>query len=239
MKDKLPISEEFYSQQGEGMFTGVPSYFVRTSGCGLRCSWCDTPYTSWKPETKLVSRHEIIDRIAASGARHVVLTGGEPMLHPEQLADIIRACALLGKPVTVETSGVIWDSRVLPTLWSVSPKLRSATPDQGTGQGSEAENAAARRLHEKNNDLSKLAMFQDACEVQYKFVVTSEADVDEVKTLQAQYSLRTSKIWLMPEGRTAAEVMTKHAAVAKWCLDNGYNMSTRLHTLIWNAKRGV
>src|SRR5438067_4669435 len=79
----LKIAEIFYSVQGEGSLVGVPSIFVRTSGCNLRCSWCDTPYTSWNPEGADLSIPEILDRTAQFGAaRHGVLTGGEPMMAP-------------------------------------------------------------------------------------------------------------------------------------------------------------
>src|SRR5580658_2102151 len=80
---RVKIAEIFYSIQGEGKLAGVPSVFVRTSGCNLRCSWCDTPYTSWKPEGEELSIDEIMQRAAEfSAARHVVLTGGEPMIAP-------------------------------------------------------------------------------------------------------------------------------------------------------------
>src|SRR5258707_13951653 len=80
----VKISEIFYSVQGEGSLVGVPSVFVRTSGCNLRCVWCDTPYTSWRPEGDELSLDEILARVDASPqARHVVVTGGEPLIAPE------------------------------------------------------------------------------------------------------------------------------------------------------------
>ena len=65
---------------------GVPSVFIRTSGCNLRCAWCDTPYTSWQPEGAELSLEQILDEVAAHPARHVVVTGGEPMIAPEIVA---------------------------------------------------------------------------------------------------------------------------------------------------------
>ena len=79
----MKISELFYSIQGEGKLTGVPSVFVRASGCNLRCTWCDTPYASWEPEGENFSVAQIVERVIAFPARHVVLTGGEPMMMPE------------------------------------------------------------------------------------------------------------------------------------------------------------
>ncbi len=79
----MRISEIFYSIQGEGRLLGVPSVFIRTSGCNLRCRWCDTPYTSWQPEGKAWSVKKILGEIAKYPTRHVVITGGEPLLAPD------------------------------------------------------------------------------------------------------------------------------------------------------------
>src|SRR2546421_5370438 len=88
----VKISEIFYSIQGEGMLTGVPSVFVRTSGCNLRCTWCDTPYTSWIPEGADKTVEQIVAEVRAHPARHVVVTGGEPMIaeHTTDLTEALR-----------------------------------------------------------------------------------------------------------------------------------------------------
>lgn len=241
---KIPISEEFSSIQGEGMCTGVHSYFVRTGGCNLRCFWCDTPYTSWKPEMKQTEVSEIFQRIVADPARHVVITGGEPMLFPEPVAALIKLCNDIGKPVTIETNGTIYDSRVQPNLWSVSPKLPSSAPTADNGQGgSETLNLNARELHLKNIECADLRMFfkptQESTACQFKFVVTTPRDVEDVETLCVKHRVPKHLIWLMPEGRTAVEVLEKQKWVADLCKERGYNLSTRLHTLIWGARRGV
>src|SRR5690606_9472705 len=101
------ISEIFYSIQGEGLLTGVPSVFVRTSGCNLRCNWCDTPYASWKPEGTQMSVDEIVAAIKQhTAARHVVLTGGEPMLAKE-LPELAAALKCDGYHLTIETAATI------------------------------------------------------------------------------------------------------------------------------------
>src|SRR6187401_901216 len=100
------ISEIFYSVQGEGELTGVPSVFVRTSGCNLRCTWCDTPYASWNPEGQEMSVSEIVAEVLEHPAQFVVLTGGEPMIAKgiRELADALHAA---GKHITIETAGTV------------------------------------------------------------------------------------------------------------------------------------
>src|SRR2546430_7022976 len=82
----MKISELFYSIQGEGKLVGMPSVFVRASGCNLRCTWCDTPYASWQPEGSETSIAQILEQAAAYPANHIVLTGGEPMIMPDIVA---------------------------------------------------------------------------------------------------------------------------------------------------------
>src|SRR5215207_4602838 len=101
------ISEIFYSIQGEGELTGVPSVFVRTSGCNLRCAWCDTPYASWNPEGDQRSVEEIVSQVETHrSARHVVLTGGEPMI-AKDIKALARSIKETGRHITIETAGTV------------------------------------------------------------------------------------------------------------------------------------
>ena len=93
----MKISELFYSIQGEGKPSGVPSVFIRASGCNLRCSWCDTPYASWEPEGNEQAVGQIMQQGEQLGARHVVVTGGEPMI-VEEVVELTKA---LGIHVTI------------------------------------------------------------------------------------------------------------------------------------------
>src|SRR5688572_12051433 len=105
---------------------GVPSVFIRASGCNLRCVWCDTPYASWEPEGDQIPVDEIIRRVTQYGARHAVVTGGEPMIMP----DVPELCAGLksaGMHVTIETAATVW-TQVQVDLASLSPKLSNSTP---------------------------------------------------------------------------------------------------------------
>src|SRR5215831_16384331 len=100
------ISEIFYSIQGEGELTGIPSVFIRTSGCNLRCNWCDTMYASWEPEGKEMSTEEIVTETDKYPARHFVLTGGEPMV-AKGIHDLANALSRKGKHITIETAATV------------------------------------------------------------------------------------------------------------------------------------
>src|SRR5258705_1762757 len=98
----MKLAELFYSIQGEGKLAGVPSVFVRASGCNLRCTWCDTPYASWEPEGDAPAVDEIVSRVAAFNTKHVVLTGGEPMIMPD-IAPLCDALLVRGHHITLQT----------------------------------------------------------------------------------------------------------------------------------------
>src|ERR1700674_3462346 len=100
----MKISEIFYSIQGEGILAGVPSVFIRTSGCNLRCVWCDTPYTSWAPEGTDMSVANILSHVVAT---HGVVTGGEPMIAPDIVA-LTEALRAANKHITIETAGTVF-----------------------------------------------------------------------------------------------------------------------------------
>src|SRR6476660_6760075 len=99
----MRLAELFYSIQGEGKLTGMPSVFVRTSGCNLRCTWCDTPYTSWKPEGVEMPLDAILAEARGHGAAHVVVTGGEPMI-VDDIVPLTQALKNYGMHVTIETA---------------------------------------------------------------------------------------------------------------------------------------
>src|SRR5947207_4175182 len=107
MEAAMKIAEIFYSIQGEGKLSGLPSVFIRASGCNLRCSWCDTPYASWEPQGDEVPVSEIVRRVATYNARHVVLTAGAPMIMPDP-AELCRALKEKGQHITIETAATIY-----------------------------------------------------------------------------------------------------------------------------------
>ncbi|MCE9518251.1 MAG: 7-carboxy-7-deazaguanine synthase QueE, partial [Verrucomicrobia bacterium] len=127
----MRIAEIFYSIQGEGRLTGVPSVFIRTSGCNLRCRWCDTPYASWNPEGAEMTVADILAVVEKYPARHVVVTGGEPMI-ARNISELLHALRDSEKHITIETAGTVAPNRVPCDLASLSPKLKNSVPDPET-----------------------------------------------------------------------------------------------------------
>jgi 7-carboxy-7-deazaguanine synthase len=223
----LKIAELFYSLQGEGALLGVPSVFIRTSGCNLRCSWCDTPYTSWQPEGAELALDQILDEVRAHPARHVVITGGEPMIAPDiiPLTERLRA---LGLHVTVETAGTVFEP-VACDLMSISPKLSNSTP-----QGPWA--AQHDRLR---SQLQPLMELMARYPYQLKFVIEKPADLEEVRALLTAIGAGRNHTILMPEG-TEREVLRERGAwLAEICKQEGFRFSPRLHVDLWGNQRGV
>ena len=122
----MKIAEIYRSIQGEGLLTGTPSVFVRTSGCNLRCWFCDTPYPVGSRRGRPGGRRDFRARSRELGHEHVVLTGGEPMLFAEliPLAEQLRSA---GRHITIETAGTLY-LPVACDLMSISPKLSNSTP---------------------------------------------------------------------------------------------------------------
>jgi 7-carboxy-7-deazaguanine synthase len=221
------VAETFASIQGEGILAGVPSFFIRTSGCNLRCAWCDTPYTSWKAEGNRRAVRDLLAVATAAGVRHVVVTGGEPLLQRE-LGELTRGLAANGHHITVETAGTLapeFDCHLL----SVSPKTSNSDPE---GRFRERHRALRSRIGPLQRLLSRHP------EHQLKFVVRGKDDVGEIETLVEHLGLARERVLLMPEGRSAAEVAARAAAVARLCLEHGFRYTPRLHLELFGNRRG-
>jgi 7-carboxy-7-deazaguanine synthase len=223
------VSETFTSIQGEGALAGVPSFFIRTSGCNLRCRWCDTPYTSWDPEGERRPVAELLAEAEASNTRHVVVTGGEPLLQRE-IGQLTRDLAAAGLHVTVETAGTV-DPPFYCDLLSVSPKTANSDPE-GEPQ------RRHRRLRGDRGPLRRLiGRFP---EHQLKFVVEGPEDVTEILTLIADLGdVDLSRVLLMAQGKSAGEVAERAPAVAALCLEHGFRYTPRLHLDLFGGGRGV
>ncbi|MDZ7637569.1 MAG: 7-carboxy-7-deazaguanine synthase QueE [Bryobacterales bacterium] len=228
----MKIAEIFYSLQGEGALVGVPSVFVRTSGCNLRCVWCDTPYTSWSPEGTGMSVAEIVAAVRAHGAaRHVVLTGGEPMIAPEIVA-LTEQLSARRYHITIETAGTVFE-QVQCHLMSISPKLANSTPHDRDGGRWAVQHD---RLRIQPDVLQAL---RETYPHQFKFVVMNPSDLEEIRDLAESIGADPSTIVLMPEGRDAAVLRERSLWLAEACKRHGYRFSPRLHVDLWGDRRGV
>ena len=238
--DGLPINELFCSLQGEGKFSGIPSVFVRTSGCNLRCWFCDSYHTSWEPTGAWLSIDDIVDEILSyEQADHVVFTGGEPMIHEESVA-LLDELADYGYHTTVETNGTIYRDAAID-LASISPKLASSTPTaerDPKGDGEWADRHDQRRI-----DMDALSGLVDSYDSQLKFVVTGRDDMAEIESLIERVREATSttvpdeNVLLMPEGMTREELDAKRNDIAELAMEYGYRYTPRLHVDLWNDAR--
>lgn len=227
----MKIAEIFYSIQGEGILLGMPSVFVRTSGCNLRCTWCDTPYTSWQPEGRNMSLEDIAAEVAGFPAAHVVVTGGEPMIAPE-IEALTNKFHNAGLHITIETAGTCFAS-VACDLMSISPKLANSTPLQ-RDKGRWA--AQHDRLRYQPDVLKRLIT---SYEYQLKFVVSSAQDLPEIEAMRVALEAPREKVLLMPEGVNRDVLRERGLWLAEICKGNGYRLSPRLHVDLWGDKRGV
>ena len=231
------ISEIFHSIQGEGLLTGVPSIFVRTSGCNLRCRWCDTPYASWKPEGDELSVEEILARTATyPAARHVVLTGGEPMI-ARGIHELAAALHAAGLHITIETAGTVEPGGIACDLASLSPKLKHSTPLPGEIEPGWIERHEQRRLQPE-----VLRAWLEHCpEYQMKFVVCTESDLEEIAALLAETGppIPPHRVLLMPEGRSVEELAARSAWLVDVCKSRGFRYCRRLHIDLFGNRRGT
>ncbi|MDB6118309.1 MAG: 7-carboxy-7-deazaguanine synthase [Verrucomicrobiaceae bacterium] len=229
------ISELFYSVQGEGTLLGTPSVFVRTSGCNLRCRWCDTPYASWKPEGKERSVADLMAEVNAHPTRFVVVTGGEPMIAKEMPA-LLNAMRTAGKHITIETAGTIMPDGVPCDLASISPKLSNSTPDAAEAGTGWHERHERTRLQPE-----VLRAWCSDYDYQLKFVISNEADLIEAEQVVASIGLPIppEKVLLMPEGTNAEVIRSRNALLVECCKAKGYRYSPRLHIDLFGNKRGT
>ena len=228
----MRISEIFYSIQGEGRLSGVPSAFIRTSGCNLRCVWCDTPYTSWSPDGKEMTLEEILHAIESYPLRHVVLTGGEPLLSHE-IEELSVKLKDAGAHVTIETAATIFKP-VSCDLVSMSPKLSNSTPWQ-------KQNGRFATMHEQHRlNYNVVQQFIDSYDYQLKFVVDREQDLVEVgQIVDALKNVDTSRVLIMAQARNRRQLHQKSRWIVELCKQFGYGYSPRLHIELYGNRRGV
>jgi len=210
----------------------MPSVFIRTAGCNLRCVWCDTPYTSWQPAGAAWSIRTILAEIQKHPTEFVVVTGGEPLLAPE-IEALCRELKESGRHITIETAGTIFKS-IGCDLMSVSPKLANSTPWRRQG-------GKFALPHEKQRlNLPVIQKFLDNYDYQLKFVVAEKKDFAEIAEILEQLkTVERSRVLIMAEGRTTARLRARGRWIAELCKRYGYRFTPRLHIELYGNRRGT
>jgi 7-carboxy-7-deazaguanine synthase len=226
---EMIINEIFYSLQGEGSLLGVPSVFVRLAGCPLRCVWCDTKYAWSDSAGEELSIDAIKAKVLSFETRHIVITGGEPMVNAE-LPQLLEAIADPSLHITIETSGIAFAEGLKCDLMSISPKLTNSTPEK-------TKDAVT---HEQNRlNIKAMQQLIDGYDYQIKFVVDSPDDLNEIAVVIGKLAnVNPYKIMLMPQAAEQAEYVAKLSMVAEIAKKTGFALSPRLQVLLWNNSKG-
>jgi len=207
------INEMFESVQGEGLWLGMPSLFIRVAGCNLRCAWCDTPRARSARGGSEQTVSQLVARARASALRHVVITGGEPAVYADELIDLCRRLRRAGKIITVESNATVFVD-CHPHLMSLSPKL-PAWHQQVIAQ-------YCRR----------------AARTQIKLVVSNAAEAGRAWRRVAGLGLPHENVYIMPRARTRAEHIRAADVLVPWCIQHGARFAVRAQTLLWNNTAG-
>ena len=225
----MQINEIFKSIQGEGPNFGKPAIFLRTAQCNLKCTWCDTKYTwDWEnydytKEVKEMAIEEIKEQILDLEIKHLVITGGEPLLQQDDLADLLSFL----KPdfyVEIETNCTILPNKMLTDLvdqWNVSPKTENS--------GNPLE------LYE-NDECYYFFANQENCF--FKYVVEDESDIPEIKKFVTKYNIPENRVQLMTQASTKEEISAREKSISELAKTNNFLFSPRLHVAMWGAQRG-
>ncbi len=225
----MQVNEIFKSIQGEGPNFGKPAIFLRTAQCNLKCTWCDTKYTwDWKnydfqKEVKEMTIDEVKDAILELEIKHLVITGGEPLLQQDDLADLLSFL----KPdfyVEVETNCTILPNKMLTDLidqWNVSPKTKNS--------GNPLELC-------ENNECYYFFANQENCF--FKYVVENESDIPEIKKFVTKYNIPENRVQLMTQASTKEEISMKEKSISELAKLHNFSFSPRLHVAMWGSQRG-
>lgn len=228
----MRIAEIYESVQGEGILTGQRSVFLRASGCNLRCWFCDTPYASWRPEGEDRGVAEILEQIKELPSRHIVITGGEPMLFAE-LVPITQELRASGYHITIETAGTL-DLNVACDLMSISPKLSNSTP-------SRLQDPRWHERHERTRlNLQVLRALIGRFVYQLKFVVRNPEDLDEIQLMLSQLGdVPLANVFLMPEGIEQTELAKTSVWLEPLAKQLGFLFCPRKQIEWFGQKRGT
>ena len=240
--------EIFHSIQGEGRNMGKPSIFIRLSLCNLYCKWCDTDYTwNWQgtkfthdndslPGYKKYDKEELIvllpdedilKIVAPINCKNIVITGGEPLVQQKQLKNLLATLKAHNPAyhIEFETNGTLQPLAEVDALtdqYNVSLKLSNSNVSIEDRLNPEA-----------------IAWFAASPKANFKFVVDHQEDLNEILGLIDQYKIDPAKVYLMPQGTSAASLHEKESWIVEICKSYNFNYTDRLHIHIWGAKRGI
>lgn len=214
MNDTLRISEIFYSLQGETRTSGLPTVFVRLTGCPLRCQYCDTAYAFSGGES--MSLDSILERVASFRPRYVCVTGGEPLAQPGCIKLLQRLCDA-GYEVSLETSGAL-------DIASVDRRVSRVVDLKTPGSGEVRRNLYENMAQLTEND-------------QVKFVICSRDDYDWAVSKLIEYRLdeRAGEVLFSP---SHGQVDVR--ALADWIVSDNLpvRLQLQLHKILWNDEPG-
>ncbi|MCK5460394.1 7-carboxy-7-deazaguanine synthase QueE [Candidatus Gracilibacteria bacterium] len=222
MKDKIKISEIFYSIQGEGINAGIPSVFIRFFGCNLQCHFCDTKY-AWNPTDTTyqeLSTKEVVNKIMQFPlAKNLIFTGGEPALFQTAIRKIFKHLPKNQSfTLELETNGSI---EIEDDFWdtiNISPKLKNA-------------GNLPYKIHAFDPNLTSKTW--------WKFVVEDKSDIPEILALQKKLTIPCSRILLMPLAKTKKEIEKNSPQIIEICKKFGFRFCPRLHIFVYSDKKAV
>ena len=214
------------------MHAGTPSVFLRTYRCNLTCTWCDTKYT-WLNQAnsepgvdyRPMKTEEVLDKVLSYDCKHLVVTGGEPLLHQELLAPVLSSLKQSGYFIEVETNGTITPTagtNEYVDCFNVSPKTSNSLVQETQRIRSDSLQALVR---------SRKAWF--------KFVVCETSDLVEVEDMISRFTLPRERVLLMPEGTDATALLTRSRWLVEICEQKGFRFTPRLHILLFGNRRGT
>lgn len=231
-EEQLQVSEIFLSVQGEGVHSGTPSVFLRTYRCNLSCTWCDTKYT-WLDQDKSkpgfdyspMSLSAVMERISSYGCKHLVVTGGEPLLHQRALSGLLASLKREGFFVEVETNGTVAPTEEFVGLvdcFNVSPKISNSKVKEKARVRPDAIRALV-----------------GSGKAWFKFVICKEDDVAEVEDVVSKAAIPRERVMLMPEGTDASTMLKRGLWLADICKRRNFRFAPRLQILLYGNTRGT
>ncbi len=217
--ESLIYSSIFSSIQGEGLFSGKYSLFIRLAGCNLNCAFCDTKYAvdikyfrDWKKESIEIIE-EKISRLVKNKIKNLVITGGEPLIQSKPLKILIGNIKNYFNTIEIETNGTISGKTFFEdsVYFNVSVKLSNSMERE--------EKRIVPNIIKEFNNYEKTI---------FKFVVKDKNDIDEVMELKKRFKISNDRIYLMPMAKTSTELEERGKNILNLAIENGFNFSDRL-----------